>query len=597
MRGFALRLASVFLAFLLAAAVPAATGGRTEAGAAAVTLNFHSKTFGFKDAKGTLENVGIKNGLLTLADGAESGSFTSDVQDIGSFDYAVASWNARTNGGTISVEMCFELEGGVWSDWYGWGVWSDRKGVSASKDKNGAHASMSVDTLTVKDSCKTTGLIKYRVTLERGDGSPEAANVSFATPQMSEQSSVGDYPAYFLNDVPMRSQLAAENGSVGSIICSPTTTAMALEYMGTRVSSLEAAGSMYDNAWRAYGNWSFAAAYAGENGYVAFIDFYSLEMAKYALSRGVVLGCSTGLTSAGHIVLLTGYDEENDKLLVNDPNISENDLHVTEYDVSYFTERWMKDRTEGLGLVYVFQKDGDLEAFDGQSPGDPEAGMVRIKDAATGRYLADSGDFCLAEPDGTDSQVWRLVCDGNSRYALANAATGRRLSADGGDGLYFYGSDGGYLIRPSEVKDKAFSVDGDGKLRLAGADAAARFTVESVSVEPPGDGRIRLTGANGSQYKIGARMWTEGTFTAIYWEVAVLKPDGEGYTVAAKYACGENKSVAAGEDGIIIAVHAECADELDILRGLEVGDSVSLTGVYPKVGGLAENGSVGPLRS
>ncbi len=572
-----LKSVAVVLCLCLAAALLLTDMAPFDARAAAVTLNFHSKTFYLKDTEGSCEGTVITDGALTLADGAGSGVFTSEEADIGPFDYAVASWNAQTHGGSISVELCFELTDGAWSDYYSWGVWSSKEGVSGSRDKSDKYGGISVDTLTVNEGFETTGKVRFRVSLTAGEeGAPVVTNVSFTTPQMAEQCTVGTFPSYYLNEVPMRSQLAAENGSIGSIICSPTSTAMALEYMGVKVPSLTAAAAIYDNAWGAYGNWSFAAAYAGENGFTAYIDFYTLDMVKYALSRGVVLGCSTRLTSAGHIVLLTGYDEERNKLLVNDPNISENNLHVTEYDVGYFTERWYKKDTDGLGLVYVFQKESDLESMGGKSPADYKgSAVVRLQNASA---------------DG----LWHIEALGGSAYALTAAETGEKLSVAGSDSFYLYEEGEGFIIRPSGVKDKVLAA-ADGTFALSDAKDAGEdsvFKIEPVIYENTDGSGITLTGVDESQYKIGAMIKTSGSFTAIYWGAVLLKPDGDGYTVAEKYACGEEKNVSVGDGNLLLAVHIERGDELRLLEGLSVGDRVTLCGVYPASGALAEGGYI-----
>jgi len=325
------------------------------------TLNFHSKTFKLSETAGTHSGTAITNGKLTLASGSTSGTFTTNTINIGSFKIMVGSWNAVTNGGKVSLSVSYELTTGAWSGYYSWGTWSSTSGVSGCADSSTSYGYMETDTLFVSSNYTTTGNIKARLTLTKyNNGVPVVDNFSVTTPQMPTQQTPGSRPSYYLNNVPMRSQLHPDNGSIGNIICSPTTTSMALEYLGTKVTSLTAAKAMYDNNWRAYGNWSYAAAYAGEKGYVAYIDLYTPEMMKYALSQGCVLGCSTSLTDAGHIVLVVGYDDSKGVFIVNDPNVSNySNPPRTEYSYSYFNNRWLRSGSNwgssSLGLVYVFQ--------------------------------------------------------------------------------------------------------------------------------------------------------------------------------------------------------------------------------------------------
>jgi len=330
------------------------------------TLNFHSKTYKLSETAGTHSGTAIVNGKLTLASGSTSGTFTTNTLDIGTFKVMVGSWNAVTNGGKVSLSVSYELTNGAWSGYYSWGTWSSTSGVSGCADSSSSYGYMETDTLFVSSSYTTTGKIKARLTLTKyNNGVPVVDNFSVTTPQMANQQTPGTRPSSYLNVVPMRSQLHPDNGSIGNIICSPTTTAMALEYLGTKMTSLAAAKKQYDNNWRAYGNWSFAAAHAGEYGYVAYIDLYTPEMIKYALSQGVVLGCSTSLTDAGHIVLMTGYDDAKGVYIVNDPNVSNyTNPPRTEYTYSYFNARWLRSGSNWgnstYGLVYVFQGVHDL---------------------------------------------------------------------------------------------------------------------------------------------------------------------------------------------------------------------------------------------
>lgn len=355
-----------FLSSMPKALVPIA---KTEPGTIVVppkTLNYKSKTFKLSETAGTHSGTAISNGKLTLASGSTSGTFTTNTINIGTFKIMVGSWNAVTNGGKVSLSVSYELTNGNWSGYYSWGTWSSTSGVSGSSDSSSSYGYMETDTLFVSSNYTTTGNIKARLTLTKYNGGvPVVDNFSVTTPQMSAQQTPGTRPSSYLNVIPMRSQLHPENGSIGNIICSPTSTSMALEHLGTKVTTLTAAKAMYDNNWKAYGNWSFAAAYAGEKGYVSYIDLYTPEMMKYALSQGVVLGCSTSLTDAGHIVLVVGYDDSKGVFIVNDPNVSNySNPPRTEYSYSYFNARWLRSGSNwgssAFGLVYVFQGVHDL---------------------------------------------------------------------------------------------------------------------------------------------------------------------------------------------------------------------------------------------
>ena len=174
-------------------------------------------------------------------------------------------------------------------------------------------------------------------------------------------------PSYVLNPVTVRSQVAPENGSIGPVICSATTTSMILSYLGTNEATLTTAKGVYDKAFDGYGNWVFNMNYAGNKGYLAYDDFYDLDMLKYTLAQGTPVGCSikissgqmpeAGYTTAGHLVLVVGYETRNgvDYLIVNDPNINASSTRRCYYKCANFIKCWYK--TNNLGVVYIVQNE------------------------------------------------------------------------------------------------------------------------------------------------------------------------------------------------------------------------------------------------
>lgn len=320
-------------------------------------LHNYTRTYIPGEISGTHEGTAIKNGALVLAEGENKGSFTAEL-DIGSFTTLLASWNAVTYAGTVEMAVSFEAEDGNRSDFLSWGKWSSKPGVTGSSSLSDQYGKVGIDIYEVKEGHRATGKVWVKLELTRGSKSPVVKNFSLTTPQTPKQQVLDGVtlPKEALNDVPMRSQLAAENGSDGNRICSPTTVVMALDYMGTKQSTMTAAKAIYDNNWGAYGNWSYAVAYAGEMGYTAYLDLYDREMTKYALSQGYVIGCSTKLTSSGHLVLLVGYTviDGEEYYICNDPNVNEDNPVRTNYKMDFFEDRWFRSDMGGKGVAYVF---------------------------------------------------------------------------------------------------------------------------------------------------------------------------------------------------------------------------------------------------
>ena len=321
-------------------------------------INFNSKLIKAKDFTGTFKDSKIdENGRLTMEvkDDLYFASFESDPVNVGKFSTMLISWNAVCGNGKISVLVSYEAKDGTWSDYFTYGTWSDKKNTSTSKSTSNEWGRMNVDTFT--PAKETTGNVKFKITMNRsGEYVPVVENITIATPEMNS-SKPESFPKAAWVKVPMRSQLAPENGADGGVMCSATTVAMALDYLGCDRTTYETAMGTYDKEYGGYGNWLFSVAEAGAQGYLAYCDFYTEDMMKYALSKGYSIGCSTKLTSAGHIVLVVGYETVGgvDYYIVNDPNVNASKVKVTKYTCEYFNSVWLKDSYNGTGVVYVFQ--------------------------------------------------------------------------------------------------------------------------------------------------------------------------------------------------------------------------------------------------
>lgn len=321
-------------------------------------LNFNSVTIKAKDFKGTFNGCHIdENGRFAMDVNRDlyNCTFESEVMNVGAFNTMLISWNAICGKGRVEISVSFETTDGKWSDYFSYGTWTDKAYGSTSKSVTNEFGTMNVDTLIPSKS--TTGNIKYKIYMGRlGMYYPVIENITIATSEMNA-AKPGSYPDYIHNPVPMRSQYAPENGEDGGVMCSATTVAMALEYMGYNRPTLETGKGTWDIEFGGYGNWLFSVAEAAAHGYYTFCDFYTEDMIKYALSKGYAIGCSTYLSTVGHIVLMVGYEVVDgvEYYIVNDPGVSSTNPQVTRYTCEYFNSVWMKPEYSDTGVVYVFQ--------------------------------------------------------------------------------------------------------------------------------------------------------------------------------------------------------------------------------------------------
>lgn len=148
-------------------------------------------------------------------------------------------------------------------------------------------------------------------------------------PTYSQETHIGHYPQW-------------DGG--GEAWCSPTSTAMVLDYFGAGPTAAEtawvdpadadpqvdhAARSVFDYAYNGAGNWPFNTAYAGTRGLDSFVTrLRSLTEAEQFIKAGIPLVASlsfkkgdlpgAGYGTNGHLMVIVGFDQAGN-VVVNDP--------------------------------------------------------------------------------------------------------------------------------------------------------------------------------------------------------------------------------------------------------------------------------------
>jgi hypothetical protein len=129
--------------------------------------------------------------------------------------------------------------------------------------------------------------------------------------------------------VPFRAQgLAAK--PLRPEICSPTSLSMVMQHLGVDRPTEENALAIYDDENGLFGNWARAVAWAGQNGFDAWVTrFRNLDQARATLSSGQPIIASVRFREGecpsmviketkGHLIVLRGTTADGD-FIVNDP--------------------------------------------------------------------------------------------------------------------------------------------------------------------------------------------------------------------------------------------------------------------------------------
>lgn len=292
----------------------------------------------------------------------------------------ILSWEAGWPEGCAYVFSLSALVRGRWTRWYRMGSWSAtpslRTSFKGEKDELGA---VSVDTL---DLIEGASAVRLRVELgidgaaawdSAGVAAPGRVFLSYSDQKpsaawLSRRAARPPIEAIRLEGLPAWSQMTVPD--IGKLICSPSCVAMVLSYWGRGLAAdkLEAiraaAAGIYDASFEAYGNWSFACAYAASRGLRAEARrFASLAELRPYLSSGVPavlsvswdndgsrpLGGAPLSKSAGHLTLLVGFDGKGGALM-HEPASPDDESVPRRYDAAELEARWLGSSG---GLAYI----------------------------------------------------------------------------------------------------------------------------------------------------------------------------------------------------------------------------------------------------
>lgn len=326
------------------------------------------------------------DGDIQLA-GNQQGVYTSNIFNASPFTKAVLSWDTDTPAGTfveVEARVCentWDAAGQStenWSDWLSWGRWGNSiYRATGGGITDSPVAKVEVDTLVVKNG-KTANKIQYRVILHSGTAgvTPTVRLVSVALRNTNPGQAITkvftdnpDLSNLAVLNVPQVSQMVREP-SIADSICSPTSVAMILNYYGTAVEPETVAWGAYDYGYEDFGNWPFNTAYAASFGYLAYVDYSTIEGLKREIAGGhpvavaVAYKNSAGInadlpvingapiaSTYGHLIVVCGFTNDNgtEYIIINDPAAASNAGVRVRYRLDQFAAAW----AESGNIAYI----------------------------------------------------------------------------------------------------------------------------------------------------------------------------------------------------------------------------------------------------
>jgi hypothetical protein len=258
---------------------------------------------------------------------------------------------------------------GQWSPWFYLGSWG-RTTSKAPRDINNDFGRVHIDWL---DLHRPADAYQARVTFNALNLDPNvnpsvrrltvscsgvARNHAPSDPNDAQRA--GGSLAYDI-PVPFRAQgLAAK--PLRPEICSPTSVSMVMQYLGLDRPTEENALAIYDAEYDMFGNWGRAVAWAGQNGFDAWLTRYrNFEQVRATLSTGQPIIASIRFKrgeapsfvmkeTRGHLIVIRGITPDGD-LIVNDP-ASKDKGHGAIYKSEDMNRAWLNHG----GVGYIIRK-------------------------------------------------------------------------------------------------------------------------------------------------------------------------------------------------------------------------------------------------
>ncbi|MFE2431159.1 peptidase C39 family protein [Streptomyces sp. NPDC059373] len=300
----------------------------------------------------------------------------------------VASWNADTPAGTwIQTEVSGTYTDGTATPWYVLGRWAagdDDIRRTSVDDQSDGKSSIWTDTFSIDDPASGLRLASYRLrlTLYRKPGTRltptvwrigamasdipdrftvpasvpgEGRGVELPVPRFSQEIHKGQYPQY-------------DNG--GEAWCSPTSSAMVLQYWGRGPTAEQlawvdaayadpqvdhAARYTYDYQYEGCGNWPFNAAYAAtyRDMNAIITRLHTLNDVEKLICAGIPVITSqsfladeldgAGYGTSGHLMSVIGFTEDGD-VIANDPASADDAAVRHVYKRSQFETIWLRTK-------------------------------------------------------------------------------------------------------------------------------------------------------------------------------------------------------------------------------------------------------------
>ncbi len=282
--------------------------------------------------------------------------------NVAPFDELILSWNADRPT-DAQYQFYVSLYTDVWSIWLPYASWGCQGQSSFQMTDPNRPVEVYQDTVNVLNHEKATG---FRIKIDSTDHLPPARidNLHVFINNHTPLDSPSMYDAISL---PLEglSQTTLQHPRCMDL-CSPTSTTAVIRYLqdNPSIDPIQFAQDAWDREFDIFGNWVLNIAAASTilgptwqcwverlSGFDAIYQHLKQGIPVIVSVRGPLPGSALPY-SCGHLIAITGYDPEQNKVLCIDPAFPSAEQTHSKYDLNDFIHAWNRRGR----IAYIFQK-------------------------------------------------------------------------------------------------------------------------------------------------------------------------------------------------------------------------------------------------
>jgi len=299
-----------------------------------------------------------------LEDEKKNNLFVWEELHLKPFNELVVSWDAeRPLQGSYLIQI--SLLTSEWSPWLDYAFWGPSDQYTFKKHLPDSRIQVYQDTIEILDDTMARGF-KIRVAANEVESLEgfRALHISYVDRNTHNVNFISSKKVSVHLKVKGLSQIALLDER-SPRLCSPASTTAVINFLDDlKLSPVGFADTVVDSAFDVYGNWILNTAQASHvlgkswNCYVAHFTTFNQIIDQLVKDYPVVVSVKGPLKgsalpyASGHLLVVTGFDSENQEVYCMDPAFPADHLTHVKYSLNEFLMAWSRRK----GIAYIFSK-------------------------------------------------------------------------------------------------------------------------------------------------------------------------------------------------------------------------------------------------